>query len=107
MQPETVDPIARAQSKIDVVTNVMKENIAQIQQNQVLVENIEEKSIMLNETAAKFSSDAKDLKSKMCWKKWKLRLLIGGLIVAILLIIIVPIAVTEQPQSTAAPNSKA
>lgn len=106
MLPETIDPIARAQSKIDVVTNVMKENIAQIQQNQVLVENIEEKSIMLNETASKFSNDAKDLKSKMCWKKWKMRLLIGGLIIAVLLVIIVPIAVTENQSGPSSAPSK-
>jgi hypothetical protein len=77
----------------------MKENIQQLLVNQEKLENIEQAAIHLNEQSNHFRKNAKQLTDKMWWKMWKMRLLIGGLITAVLIILIVPIAVTSSSSS--------
>lgn len=74
----------------------MKENIQQILINEEKIKDIEVASHHLNEQAVAFKQSSKSLSDKMFWKKWKMRLLIGGLVVALLIIIIVPLAVTSK-----------
>lgn len=97
--PSSVDKLVAVQEKIDVVKSTMQENIQQILQNQEKVENIEAAAVRLNETSLAFSDGSKSLAQKMFWKKWKMRLLVGGLIISVLIIIIVPIAVTASNNS--------
>jgi hypothetical protein len=78
----------------------MKENIKQLLINEEKLEKIEAAAVELNKTSLTFQKSAGDLKNKMWWKMWKMRLLIGGLIIAVLIIIIVPIAVTSSSSSS-------
>ncbi len=94
--PANVDKLASIQDKVDVVKTTMKDNIQQLLVNQEKMENIEAQTLHLNEQADGFNRGAKELKNKMFWKMWKMRLLIGGLITAVLLMIIVPIAVSSS-----------
>ena len=98
--PSSVDKLVSVQEKLDVVKTNMRENIAQILQNTESIERIEAAAIHLNEQAIQFHDGSKSLATKMFWKKWKMRLLIGGLVIAILIIIIVPIAVSAQSSSS-------
>jgi hypothetical protein len=97
--PSSVDKITAVQEKLDVVKSNMKENIQQILQNQESIERIELASVQLKEMASDFKDGAKSLKDKMFWKKWKMRLLIGFLVTAVLVVIIVPIAVASSKSS--------
>ena len=83
----------------------MQDNISKILENQVLVEEIDAKAVHLNEEAEKFKSGAKDLSTKMFWKKWKMRLLLGFLITAVLIIIIAPIASTSSSSSSSSSSN--
>ena len=74
----------------------MKENIQQLLENTEKMEKIEEATEHLNDQAAAFQASSKDLATKMFWKKWKMRLLIGGIICIILVVIIVPIVISAQ-----------
>ncbi len=94
--PANIDKVAAVQDKIDVVKTTMKENIQQLLINEEKLERIETAAVHLNEQSVAFQHGAKDLSNKMWWKMWKMRLLIGGLIVAVLLIIIVPVAVADS-----------
>lgn len=91
-----MDKVAAVQDKIDVVKTTMKENIQQLLINEEKLERIETAAVHLNEQSVNFQRGAKDLSNKMWWKMWKMRLLIGGLIIAVLLIIIVPVAVSNS-----------
>lgn len=95
--PSNVDKLSSVQEKIDVVKTTMKDNIQQLLLNEEKLERIEAASIHLNEKSQEFRSGSKALNDKMWWKMWKMRLLIGGLIIAVLLIIIVPTAVSMTP----------
>jgi hypothetical protein len=94
--PANSDKITAVQEKIDIVRTTMKDNIQQLLMNQEKMESIETAAIHLNEQSQTFKKSAKQLTDKMWWKMWKMRLLIGGLIIAVLVILIVPIAVTSS-----------
>jgi len=94
--PANVDKLAEVQEKIDVVKTTMKENIQQLLVNNEKLEQIEMAAEHLNNQSVDFKRGAKELSNKMWWKMWKMRLLIGGLITAVLIIIIVPIAVSSS-----------
>lgn len=98
--PANVDKLVAVNEKIDVVKSVMKDNINDLLQNTEKLEEIEKKSEMLNTQAAEFSKGSKELTTKMWWKKWKMRLLIGGLIISVLILIIVPTAVANSSSSS-------
>jgi hypothetical protein len=91
-----VDKLSAVTDKLEVVKTVMKDNIQALLINDEKLKNIEIASDQLNETSKAFSKSATQLKDKMWWKMWKMRLLIGGLIIAVLIIIIVPIAVISN-----------
>lgn len=74
----------------------MKENIQQLLLNEEKLERIEEAATQLNHQSQAFKTNAKQLSNKMWWKMWKMRLVVGGLIVAVLIVLIVPIAVTSS-----------
>lgn len=84
------------QEKVDVVKTVMQENIQQILQNNECLERIEAQAEHLNEQSLAFKKGAKEMNEMMWWKMWKMRILFGGLIVLVLIIIIVPTAVVAQ-----------
>jgi hypothetical protein len=94
--PANVDKVAQVQDKIEVVKTTMKENIQQLLINEEKMQRIETATEHLNEQSSAFKSGAKDLAAKMWWKKLKMRLLIGGLILTVLTIIIVPFAVSSS-----------
>eukprot|EP01035_Chromulina_nebulosa_P022908 gene22908-29674_t len=94
--PASVDKLSAVQEKIDIVQMTMKENIQQILQNDEKIQRIDAAALHLNEQSLQFRDNSKSLAQKMLWKKWKMRLLIGGLIIAVLVIIIVPIAVSSS-----------
>jgi hypothetical protein len=77
----------------------MQENIQQLLVNNEQVERIAASSETLNEQSLAFKSSTKELRNKMYWKMWKMRLLIGGLIVVVLIVIIVPVVLTAQGSS--------
>ncbi len=97
--PGNVDKMAQVHDKIEVVKSTMKENIQQLLLNEEKLERIETAAVQLNEQAGRFKEGSKELSNKMWWKMWKMRLLIGGLIVAVLIILIVPVAVSNSNNS--------
>jgi len=91
--PSSFDKLTAVQEKIDVVRTVMQENIQQILINQEQVDRINSSAEHLAEQSLAFKSTTKELRNKMFWKMVKMRLLIGGIIICILVVIIVPIVI--------------
>ena len=54
----------------------------------------------LKESSVAFKRGTKELKDKMWWKQCKMKLLIAGLVTAVLIIIIVPIAVQNSKKNS-------
>ena len=102
--PAATDKLATINNKLDVVKTVMQDNIQQLLINNDQVERIATSAENLNEQSQAFKSSTKELRAKMYWKMWKMRLLIGGLIIVILIVIIVPVALTAKSASNASGN---
>lgn len=95
--PESIDKLYQVTNKINQVKDVMHENINTALENTVKLESIELKTEDLQKSAAIFRFSAKDLKNKMWWKNFKMKLIIFS-IIAIILTIIISIAVTVSNQ---------
>ena len=79
-----IDAINRTMAKVDEVKLVMQENVEIALQNCVTLEHIEKQAEDLEQGAAVFKTRAKDLRSKMWWKKLKMQLLLASIIIIIL-----------------------
>ena len=97
--PSAQDKLVAVSEKIEVVKTTMKDNIQQLLLNEEKMQHIEAASESLNQKSIAFQQGSKQLSDKMFWKMWKMRILIGGLIIAVLIIIIVPTAVSMSPSS--------
>eukprot|EP01041_Mallomonas_annulata_P003605 gene3605-7173_t len=102
--PAAGDQLVAVQAKIDVVKSEMQQNIQQLLINSEQMEKIATSAEELNEQSQAFKAGTKELRNKMFWKNIKMKLLIGGLIVAVLIIIIVPVALTAQGTQNASGN---
>lgn len=88
-----MEPIDSVKAKLEVVTSSMKDNIQQLLINDEKLSRIEGATLQLGEQSLAFRNTSKTLANKMWWQAMKTRLVIAGVVVAVLLIIIVPIAV--------------
>ena len=79
-----VDRLAAVTKKVDTVKLVMQENVDMALQNCVKLESLERSAEELQQQAGVFRHNAKELKKKMWWKKIKMQLLIGFIILAAL-----------------------
>ena len=85
---KSIDKIANVQAKVDAVTGVMQKNIELALKNTDRLEDIDEKAVVLSESAQKFKNAGTALKRKMQCRYWKMILFFGVLITVILASII-------------------
>lgn len=83
-------------AKIEVVKMTMQENIQQLLVNDEKLSRIEGATVQLGEQSLAFRQSSKAVADRMWWQMWKTRLAIIGAVVCVLLIIIVPIAVSSS-----------
>lgn len=95
--PESIDKLFEVTNKINQVKDVMHDNINIALENTIKLESIELKSEELQQSAGLFRVSTRDLKNKMWWKNFKMKLIIFS-IVAIILTIIISIAVAVSKQ---------
>jgi len=74
----------------------MQDNIQQLLVNNDQLDRIATSAESLNEQSLAFKSSTKELRAKMYWKMWKMRLLIIGLVIVVLIVIIVPIVIMTK-----------
>ncbi len=85
---EKIDQLALTQAKVSKVKDVMNENINKILENQIKIESIDIKSEELMQSAGIFAKTSKELKNKIWWKNFRIKLYIGLTVVTILGLII-------------------
>jgi hypothetical protein len=93
--PESIDKLVQITNKVNNVKEVMHENISQSMDNIVKLETIELKSEELQQQAGIFKLSTRELKNKMWWKNFKIKLIIFS-VIAIILGIIVTIIFVES-----------
>jgi hypothetical protein len=98
---KAIDKIANVQSKVDAVTGVMQKNIEQALKNTDRIEDIDEKAVVLADSALKFKNAGGSLKRNMRCRYYKMIALFSLLIIAVLVIIIVPLVINKQKEEEA------
>jgi len=102
--PSQADALTSVNRKIDVTTSVMQDNITQILENDSKLEEIEGKADNMTDAAQKFKSSSKDLKDKMWWRMCKLRICYALVVLALLGVVVVPLAIYGAEAEKAAAN---
>ena len=94
--PKNVDKAQSVLGQVEKVRGQMGDNIAGMLKNTEKAETLAEKSDQLNEQANVFKKRSGDLKKEMRWKNLKMTLILGGLVVGILLVILVPLIIKAK-----------
>jgi uncharacterized coiled-coil DUF342 family protein len=91
-----VDKSAKVLGQVDAVKSTMQDNIAGMLKNTEKAESLAEKSDQLNEQASVFKKRSTDLRKQMQWKNLKMTLILGGVVVLVLLVVLVPLIVRAK-----------
>ncbi|KAL9131422.1 MAG: hypothetical protein Q9217_000636 [Psora testacea] len=87
---------AAIQSQIDDTVNVMKKNLESVAQRGEHIDQLQDKSENLNQSAQGFRRGANRVRKQMWWKNMKMRIWIIVGIIVLLLIIIIPSVVASK-----------
>ena len=98
--PTGVDKTSKILGQVDAVKGQMQDNIANMLKNTEKAEDMAAKSEQLNEQASVFKKRSTDLKKQMQWKNLKMTLILGGVVLLIILVIVVPLVVRAKNLAT-------
>lgn len=91
-----LDKLAGVQAKVDTVKAAMATNISTALKNTDKLEDIDDKAVVLANSADRFRGQTGALKRQMQWRYIKMVILMTLLVAAILAVIIVPIVLTKK-----------
>lgn len=86
-----VDTIASINQDVDEVKNTMKANVKEILKSTESARELEEKSEKIKLGALEMQENSKELKKETCIQNFKWTLIIGGVIILLALVIIIPL----------------
>lgn len=92
----SIDKLSSVTSKVDNLKGIMQSNIQQALKNTDKLEDIDDKVVVLADTANKFKSNASAVKRNMQCRYIKMVLLMTLLVAVVLTIIIVPIVINSN-----------
>jgi vesicle-associated membrane protein 4 len=79
----------QVQSEVDEVVGIMQGNIHKVMQRGEQIDSLQTKTEDLQSSSLQFKRGANQVRKEMWWKDMKLKLIIGGVVGVILVIIIV------------------
>lgn len=86
----------KVQSELDSTINVMRNNLGKVLNRGEKLEDLEAKSESFEMNAFNFRAGSKKLKQKLWWQNFRLKLILAFIIIAVLLVIIIPLAVKKK-----------
>ena len=100
------DKVEAARVKVDQIKQVMIQNIEKTLVRGAKLNELEDRTKTLAESAEAFESSAKQLKCKFIKEKWKLIAIIVGVVVVIIIIIVISVVLTIDTGSSSNPPSR-
>lgn len=85
--PEELSKVAAVQKKVDEVKNIMVENIEKVLERGEKIELLVDKTDNLRFQADKFHKTGRQLRSRMWWQNFKMKIIIAAIIILIAIII--------------------
>jgi vesicle-associated membrane protein 4 len=83
------------QQQLGDVVGIMKKNVETVIERGEKLENLQDKSEDLADSAAAFRAQARRIQRQMWWKRCRMRLLLAGVLLAIILIIAIPVIINQ------------
>ncbi|XP_062515904.1 vesicle-associated membrane protein 4-like [Corticium candelabrum] len=91
--------VKKVQQQLDDVVDIMHKNIERVVERGEKLEDLQDKSEDLVDSAAAFRTQARRIQRQMWWKRCRMRLILAAIVAAIILIIVVPIVVKQLRSS--------
>lgn len=90
------DKVKDVQCALDNVKDKMRENVDQVLINSEKLETVEVKARDVENGAKEFHDMTVEVRRQFCWKKHKLNILMGSIVVALLIILIVAVIYSSR-----------
>ncbi len=88
MKQETTAKTAKVQKEVDEVQGIMEKNVADAMARGEQLNDLEAKTLALEEGSKSFAKNTKQVNSNLWWKNMKYTAIIAGIIVAIVLFLV-------------------
>lgn len=88
MKQETAGKSVKVQKQVDEVQGIMEKNVADAMNRGEQLNDLEAKTLALEEGSKSFAKNTKQVNSNLWWKNMKYTAIIIGIIVAVILIIV-------------------
>ena len=85
--PRSDDKVGQVRREVDEVSGIMKENVQALVQQGIALNELHDKTDDLLSEAKNFKKSSTAMKNAMWWKDMQMKLIIGGVVFVILLII--------------------
>ncbi|KAJ3068750.1 hypothetical protein HDU98_008128 [Podochytrium sp. JEL0797] len=80
--------VSKVQSQVNEVVNVMNENIAKVVERGENLEALQNKTEDLSNSSMQFKRGASDVRKQMWWADMKSKMILGGILAVVVLVII-------------------
>jgi len=84
--------IQELQNDVEEITNVMQSNINRVLERGDRIDNLNERSELLNSRANEFRINSRNIRRKLWWQNLRFQIILGMVIVAIIFILIYSVA---------------
>lgn len=88
MKQETTAKTAKVQKEVDEVKGIMEKNVADAMARGEQLNDLEAKTLALEEGSKSFAKNTKQVSSNLWWKNMKYTAIVAGIIVAIVLFVV-------------------
>lgn len=88
MNKETTGKSAKVQDQVDEVKGIMQKNVSDAMARGEQLEDLEAKTLALEEGSKSFAKNTKQVSSNLWWKNMKYWAIIAGIIVAIVVVLL-------------------
>lgn len=75
-----MDQITYLREELYTITDIMRDNIQKIMDQNITIEELDEKTLLLIDTSKEFQSRSTKLKRHLWWAKHKIPILIGSIL---------------------------
>ncbi|KAJ1617204.1 synaptobrevin-domain-containing protein, partial [Pavlovales sp. CCMP2436] len=85
--PRSDDRVGHVQREVETVSGIMKENVQSLVQQGERLDELNSKTDDLLSEARNFKKSSTDMKNALWWKDMRMKLMIGGVVFVVVLII--------------------
>jgi len=91
MSYSATEPVAQLRQQVNDVSDVMRQNVNKVIERGEKLEDLQERSEILEATSNQFQQQATRVKKKMWWQNFKMKIILAVVIIVIIAVLVVVI----------------